>query len=52
MVDDRDGMLGRCADHGVVPLKVMNDEPNGRFAPIMDPEGRKLELWQPAPMAG
>lgn len=50
MVDDLDGMLARCAEHGVTPIKMFDDEPNGRFAHIMDPEGRKLELWQPKPM--
>ena len=51
MVDDLDGVLARCREHGVTPLKVI-DEFNGRFAHIMDPEGRKIELWQPAPDAG
>jgi predicted enzyme related to lactoylglutathione lyase len=52
MVDDLDGILARCKEQGVTPLQVMNDQPNGRFAHILDPEGRKIELWQPAPMAG
>jgi predicted enzyme related to lactoylglutathione lyase len=51
MVDDLDGMLARCAEHGVEPVKTFPDEANGRFAHIMDPEGRKIELWQPKPMA-
>ena len=51
MVDDMDGVLARCAQQGVTPLKRMDDEPNGRFAHILDPEGRKLELWEPRPMA-
>lgn len=50
MVDDLDGMLARCAEHGVKPVKTFPDEANGRFAHIMDPEGRKIELWQPKPM--
>jgi predicted enzyme related to lactoylglutathione lyase len=50
MVDDLDGMLKRCAEHGVVPIKSMPDEFNGKFAHIMDPEGRKIELWEPKPM--
>jgi predicted enzyme related to lactoylglutathione lyase len=29
----------------------MPDEANGSFAHIMDPEGRKIELWEPKPMA-
>lgn len=50
MVDDLDGILVRCAEHGVHPVKTFPDEANGRFAHIMDPEGRKIELWQPMPM--
>lgn len=51
MVDDLDGILARCAEHGVVPVKTFPEEANGRFAHIMDPEGRKIELWEPKPMA-
>jgi predicted enzyme related to lactoylglutathione lyase len=50
MVDDLDGILAICAKHGVQPLAPIMDEANGRFAHIMDPEGRKIELWQPKPM--
>jgi predicted enzyme related to lactoylglutathione lyase len=50
MVDDLDGILSRCAEHGVTPIKIMPDEGMGSFAHIMDPEGRKIELWQPKPM--
>ena len=48
-VDDLEGVLASCARHGV-EAKVMPDEPNGRFAHIIDPEGNKFELWQPKPM--
>lgn len=51
MVDDLDAMLARCAEHGVEPVKLFPPEPNGRFAHIMDPDGRKIELWEPKPMA-
>jgi predicted enzyme related to lactoylglutathione lyase len=51
MVDDLEGVLARCAEHGVLPIKTMPDEGMGPFAHIMDPEGRKIELWQPKPMA-
>ena len=50
MVDDLDAILARCAEHGVVPIKTMRDEFNGHFAHIIDPEGRKIELWEPKPM--
>ena len=51
MVDDLDGILARCAEHGVEPMLVMRDEANGHFAHIIDPEGRKIELWEPKPMS-
>ena len=50
MVDDLDGMLARCAEEGVMPVGDVLDEANGRFAHIMDLEGRKIELWEPKPM--
>jgi predicted enzyme related to lactoylglutathione lyase len=50
MVDDLGGMLARCADQGVMPIKIMPDEGMGLFAHIMDPDGRKIELWEPRPM--
>ncbi|MEP7211241.1 MAG: VOC family protein [Alphaproteobacteria bacterium] len=49
-VDDLDGILARCAEHGVTPIKTMPDEGMGKFAHIMDPDGNKLELWEPKPM--
>jgi predicted enzyme related to lactoylglutathione lyase len=48
-VDDLDAILASCAAHGV-DAKVLPDEPNGRFAHLLDPEGTKIELWQPKPM--
>ena len=48
-VDDLDGILASCARHGV-EATVMPDQPNGRFAHILDPEGTKIELWQPQQM--
>lgn len=50
-VDDIDGVLARCAQHGVKPIKEFPDEFNGRFAHIMDPEGTKIEIWQPRPVS-
>ena len=50
MVDDLDAIIQRCAEHGVMPAGALLDEANGRFAQIMDPEGRKIELWEPKPM--
>ena len=47
VVDDLAGVLARCREHGVEPLKVFSDDGNGRFAHVLDPEGRKIELWEP-----
>lgn len=50
IVDDLDAVLQRCKEHGVEPVNLFPDAPNGRFAHIVDPEGRKIELWQPKAM--
>ncbi|MDX2275249.1 MAG: VOC family protein [Hyphomonadaceae bacterium] len=50
MVDDLDAMLARAKAEGVEPVRLFPDEINGRFAHIIDPEGRKIELWEPKPM--
>lgn len=46
-VDDMDAMLARLRSKGVRILKRDDRDPNGRFAWILDPEGNKVELWQP-----
>ncbi|HXY96352.1 MAG TPA: VOC family protein [Steroidobacteraceae bacterium] len=45
-VDDLDALLARLTAKGVAILKRADDE-NGRFAWILDPEGNKIELWEP-----
>ena len=45
-VDDLDAILARCAEHHV-EATVVPDQPNGRFAHVIDSEGTKIELWQP-----
>ena len=52
IVDDLDGMLARCRREGVEPVRIFEDEPNGRFAHVLDLEGRTIELWQPKPVPG
>jgi predicted enzyme related to lactoylglutathione lyase len=47
-VDDLDGILAKFAEDGIAPIKGPDDEFNGRFAWVMDPEGYKVELWEPA----
>ena len=47
-VDDMDAMLKRVEDKGVKVLgRDDTSDPSGRFAWIMDPEGTKIEFWQP-----
>ncbi len=48
-VDDMDAFLARIEKKGVKILKRNDDDPNGKFAWIVDPEGNKIELWQPNP---
>ena len=45
-VDDLDGFIARLEAHHVPVLKRQADD-HGKFAWIMDPDGTKLELWQP-----
>jgi catechol 2,3-dioxygenase-like lactoylglutathione lyase family enzyme len=45
-VDDMDAFLARLGTKGVAILKRADDA-NGRFAWILDPEGNKIELWEP-----
>jgi predicted enzyme related to lactoylglutathione lyase len=46
-VDDMDAMLARLRSKSVNILKRDDNDPNGRFAWILDPEGNKVELWEP-----
>ena len=50
-VDDMDAFVTRLRAKGVTILKRTDDDPNGRFAWILDPEGNKIELWEPKPAA-
>ncbi len=46
-VDDMNAFLARIEAKGVKVLKRDDSDPNGKFAWIMDPDGTKIELWQP-----
>lgn len=46
-VDDMDGMLEQLEKHQVVIGWQDHATPFGRFVHILDPEGTKIELWQP-----
>ncbi|MBF9031867.1 VOC family protein [Rhodobacterales bacterium HKCCE3408] len=47
MVDDLDAILAHAEAAGVSQVQPREDLEYGCFAWIMDPDGRKLELWQP-----
>ena len=46
-VDDLDGLLNELAAAGVTIDPHREESAFGRFAWITDPEGNRLELWQP-----
>lgn len=46
-VDDLDGMIAQLRAGGVELVKGPDSDENGKFAWIMDPDGNKVELWQP-----
>ncbi|MEL6952356.1 MAG: VOC family protein [Pseudomonadota bacterium] len=48
MVDDLEAILARAAGEGVSELQPRESHDYGTFGWILDPDGRKLELWQPA----
>jgi catechol 2,3-dioxygenase-like lactoylglutathione lyase family enzyme len=48
-VDDLDALLARLKAKGVAVIKRDDSDPNGSFAWILDPDGTKIELWQPKP---
>lgn len=46
-VDDMEGMLSQLKTNGIEILKGPEAHENGKFAWIMDPDGNKVELWEP-----
>jgi catechol 2,3-dioxygenase-like lactoylglutathione lyase family enzyme len=46
-VDDIDGLIARLASEGVQIDPKREDADYGRFAWVYDPDGNKIELWQP-----
>ena len=46
-VDNLDEMLSQLRASGVEVIKGPESAENGKFAWIMDPEGNKVELWEP-----
>ena len=46
-VKDLDGLLAALRGEGVDVEPKIEDTPYGRFGWITDPEGNRIELWQP-----
>lgn len=46
-VDDLDGLLSQLKESGVEIVGGPDTDFNGKFAWIMDPDGNKVELWEP-----
>ena len=49
-VDDLDEMLDQLKQNGVEIVGGPDSDFNGKFAWVMDPDGNKVELWQPMNM--
>ncbi|MEL6547251.1 MAG: VOC family protein [Myxococcota bacterium] len=48
-VEHLEELLEELRSAGVEVVGEIAQEPNGKFAWILDPDGNKLELWEPVP---
>lgn len=48
-VDDLAGMVAQLEKAGIEIVHTEEMEGIGKFAHLFDPEGNKIELWEPAP---
>ena len=46
-IDDMAGMIAQLTAAGIEIVKGPESHENGKFAWIMDPDGNKVELWEP-----
>ncbi|MEM1188839.1 MAG: VOC family protein [Pseudomonadota bacterium] len=47
IVDDLEAVMARALAAGEEPVQPAENTDYGNFAWLMDPDGRKVELWQP-----
>ena len=47
-VDDLTALLAQLQKNGVEIVKGPDADENGKFAWVLDPDGNKVELWEPA----
>lgn len=50
-VADLTSLVAALKEEGIEVVGEVEQHPNGKFAWILDPEGRKVELWEPVPSA-
>jgi catechol 2,3-dioxygenase-like lactoylglutathione lyase family enzyme len=48
-VDDLEQLVAELRAAGVEIVGGIDEEENGKFAWILDPDGQKIELWEPVP---
>ena len=46
-VENLDELLKVLREEGVTVIDKVEEVPYGKFGWIMDPEGNKIELWEP-----
>ena len=46
-IDSMSDMLAQLKRNGVEILKGPESDENGKFAWVLDPDGNKVELWEP-----
>lgn len=46
-VDDLNALLAKLKEEGVTVMDKTDESEFGKFGWIIDPEGRKIELWEP-----
>lgn len=46
-VNDMDMLLTQLKEEGIFPVDTVETTSYGKFVHIMDPEGNKIELWEP-----
>ena len=49
-VEDLVALLQSLRDEGCQVLDTMDDSEYGKFGWVMDPEGNRIELWEPPPL--
>ncbi len=47
IVDDLDAMLGQLREAGCTVDETIEDGEFGKFGWVLDPDGTRIELWQP-----